>query len=400
MRRKFLFLVADGMGGWPGELDGLTAMEAARTPVMDSMAAGGLVGLARTIPAGMPPGSDVANMALLGFDPANHHTGRGPIEAAAQGLELGDDDLVWRMNVVSVTGFGKGETMLDYSAGHITSERSRPLVEALAAECAAASDLSPFAIFPGVQYRHLLVHRGGAFAPEARLAIRPPHDITGQPIDADLDALASSPLMWSLASRAARFLQGAHNATKANSIWPWGQGRALKLPSFQAATGMRGAVISAVDLIKGLGRAAGMAVLDVEGATGLLDTNYEGKVRAALDFLKDGDFVFVHLEGPDECGHGGDASGKAEAIARFDERVARPLREAHPDALFLVTCDHLTPVAKRTHVDDPVPFLLYGHGVEPGGAAGFTERLAASTGLVVERGHELLSFALAKAGMA
>lgn len=400
MRRKFLFLVADGMGGWPGELGGLTAMEAANTPVMDSMAAEGVVGLARTIPTGMPPGSDVANMALLGFDPAAHHTGRGPIEAAAQGLTLGDDDLVWRMNVVSVTGFGKGETMLDYSAGHISSEESRPLVEALAAECAEAGGLSPFSIHPGVQYRHLLVHRGGASGPEARLAIRPPHDITGQSIDDDLDQLASSPLMWNLASRAARFLQGPGNATKANSIWPWGQGRALKLPPFQAATGMKGAVVSAVDLIKGLGRAAGMAVLDVEGATGLLETNYEGKVQAALDFLKDGDFVFVHLEGPDECGHGGDAAGKAEAIARFDARVARPLRDAHPDAVFLVTCDHLTPVAKRTHVDEPVPFLLFGRGVEGAGAPVFTERTAAATGLAVTRGHELLAWALKTAGLA
>jgi 2,3-bisphosphoglycerate-independent phosphoglycerate mutase len=400
MRRKFLFLVADGMGGWPGELDQATAMEAAATPVMDSMASRGMVGLARTIPLGMPPGSDVANMALLGFDPAAHHTGRGPIEAAAQGLELAPDDLVWRCNLVSVTDYSSGGRMLDYSSGHITSEQSRPLIAELDEYCAKCSgDFAPFRFYPGVQYRHLLVQRGAASHPEAKLAIRPPHDITGQPIEEDLEAYRSSPLLWSLTRCAARFLQEPGNATKANAIWPWGQGKALTLPGFEEAYGMKGAVVSAVDLIKGLGRAAGMEVLDVEGATGLLDTNYEGKVRAAIDFLKHGDFAFVHLEGPDECGHGGDAAGKAEAVARFDARVAAPLLEAFPDAVFLVTCDHLTPIAKRTHVDDPVPFLLYGAGIASNGAARFSESQAAATGLSIDPGHTLLPWALAQAGL-
>lgn len=400
MRRKFLFLVADGMGGWPGELDAATAMEAAATPVMDAMARQGMVGLARTIPPGMPPGSDVANMALLGFDPASHHTGRGPIEAAAQGLELAEDDLVWRCNLVSVTDYSANGLMLDYSSGHITTEESRPLIQALDEYCAKCSDeFAPFRFHPGVQYRHLLVQRGAASQPEARLPIRPPHDITDQPIAQDLDAYRSSPLLWSLTRCAARFLEGSGNATKANAIWPWGQGRALTLPGFEQAFGMKGAVISAVDLIKGLGRAAGMEVIDVEGATGLLETNYEGKVRAAIDFLKRGDFAFVHLEGPDECGHGGDAKGKAEAVARFDSRVAAPLLEAFPDAVFLVTCDHLTPIAKRTHVDDPVPFVLFGQGIAQNGATAFSEAQAASTGLLVDEGHTLLAWALKQAGM-
>ncbi len=399
MRRKVLFLVADGMGGWPGELDGATAMEAAATPVMDKLAREGLVGLARTIPPGMPPGSDVANMALLGFDPASHHTGRGPIEAAAQGLELADDDLVWRCNLVSVSDYSSSGVMQDYSSGHITTEAARPLIERLDQECASCSgSYAPFRLLPGVQYRHLLVQRGAASAPEASFAVRPPHDITGQSIAPDLEVLRQSPLLWSLASCAARNL-ASDNPTKASAIWPWGQGRALRLPSFHAAFGMRGAVVSAVDLIKGLGRAAGMDVLDVPGATGLLDTNYQGKVQAALDYLEQGDFVFVHLEGPDECGHGGDAQCKAEAIARFDALVVEPLLAAHPEALCLVTCDHLTPVAKRTHVDDPVPFLLWGQGVESNGATGFSEAQAASTGLLVEPGHALLSWALERGGL-
>uniref|UniRef100_A0A7C4AHY1 2,3-bisphosphoglycerate-independent phosphoglycerate mutase n=1 Tax=Fundidesulfovibrio putealis TaxID=270496 RepID=A0A7C4AHY1_9BACT len=395
MARKILFLVADGMGGWPGEVDQATAMEAAATPQMDDMARKGLVGLARTIPPGMPPGSDVANMALLGFDPAAHHTGRGPIEAAAQGLELAGDDLVWRCNLVSVTDFSERGLMLDYSSGHISSEASRPLVDALDRFCASCSDdFAPFKFHKGVQYRHLLVQKAGASGLEADISIRPPHDITDQPIAQDVAAFKSSPLLWSLTRCAARFLAGEANATKANAIWPWGQGRALKLPAF----GMKGAVVSAVDLIKGLGRAAGMDVLEVEGATGLLDTNYEGKVQAAIDYLKKGDFAFVHLEGPDECGHGGDAAGKAEAIARFDSRVVKPLREAFPDALFLITCDHLTPIARRTHVDDPVPFLLYGSGVPANGAASFSEAQAAATGLRIDPGHALLAWALKQAG--
>jgi 2,3-bisphosphoglycerate-independent phosphoglycerate mutase len=401
MRRKFLFLVADGMGGWPGEIGQATAMEAAATPEMDAMAREGLVGLARTIPAGMPPGSDVANMALLGFDPSEHHTGRGPIEAAAQGLQLADNDLVWRCNLVTVTRYSSDGVMLDYSSGHITTEESRPLIKALDGYCASCSDdFAPFGFYPGVQYRHLLVQRGAADLPEAHLAIRPPHDITGQPIALDVEAYRSSPLLWTLTRCAARFLEREANTTRANAIWLWGQGRALKLPGFEPAFGLKGAVISAVDLIKGLGRAAGMAVLDVPGATGLLDTDYEGKVQATVNFLREGDFAFVHLEGPDECGHGGDAPGKAEAVARFDARVVKPLREAFPDAVFLVTCDHLTPIAKRTHVNDPVPFLLYGPGVGANGALSFSEAQARATGLSVDPGHTLLTWALAQAARA
>lgn len=392
MARTFIFLVADGMGGWPGEIGQATALEAAATPEMDRMAREGMVGLARTIPPGMPPGSDVANMALLGFDPGRHHTGRGPIEAAAQGLKLADDDLVWRCNLVSVTGYAEGGTMLDYSSGHITTDQARPLIESLDDRCARCSDrFAPFEFHTGVQYRHLLVQRGAAGSPEASLAIRPPHDITDQPIAPDIAAFRSSPLLWSLTRCAATLLAEESNTTKANAIWPWGQGRALKLPAF----GRAGAVISAVDLIKGLGRAAGMAVPEIEGATGLLETNYEGKVQAAKEFLESGgDFVFVHLEGPDECGHGGDGPGKAEAIARFDARVVRPLREAYPDALFLITCDHLTPLSKRTHVDDPVPFILWGRGVGSNGAERFSESQADGTGLIIEEGHRLLEFAL------
>lgn len=391
MKRKFVFLVADGMGGWPlEELGGKTVMEAADTPHMDSMARTGLCGLARTVPKGMPPGSDVANMSLLGFDPSRLHTGRGPIEAAAQGLKLACDDLVWRCNLSRVSALDPTGVMLDYSSGHITTAQAAPLVEQLSAMAAGTN----FEFHLGVQYRHLLVLRGGADSPDAASALRPPHDISGQPIASDLESLEACLSLKSLVYDAHALLTGPQNGTVANTIWPWGQGRVLSLPDFAQTHGLRGAVVTAVDLIRGLGRAAGMDVLDVEGVTGLLDTNYEGKVQAALDFLEHGDFVFVHIEAPDECGHAGNVADKVESVRRFDERVAGPMLRALPDAVFLVTCDHKTPIARKTHVDDPVPFVLWAEGLASNGASAFSESQSAATGLALERGHELLSWAL------
>jgi 2,3-bisphosphoglycerate-independent phosphoglycerate mutase len=390
---KTLFLIADGMGGWPLErLDGRTCMEAAQTPQMDELAAKGVVGRIHTIPEGMAPGSDVANMALLGFDPAAHHTGRGPIEAAAQGLTLDPDDLVWRLNLVNLTELDLDGRMLDYSAGHIPTEISAPIVQRLQERLGNDT----FTFVPGVQYRHLLVQKGGANTEDATLLINPPHDITDKPIRRDLAKYSKSAELWDLIHEGAQVLAEDWNETKARAIWPWGQGRPLSLPGFEAEYGMRGAVISAVDLIKGLGRAAGMAVVDVPGATGLLDTDYEGKVAAALEFLKDGDFVFVHLEGPDECGHGGDVAGKVEAISRFDARVVAPLREAlrGEECAWLCACDHFTPIAEKTHTTDPVPFLYHAPGCAPSGAAAFSERECAASGLDVAPGHGIVRWVL------
>jgi 2,3-bisphosphoglycerate-independent phosphoglycerate mutase len=390
---KLLYLIADGMGGWPlEELGGKTTMEAAHTPNMDELARTGAVGLAQTVPEGMAPGSDVANMALLGFDPAVYHTGRGPIEAAAQGLSLGPDDLVWRLNLVTVSKLTIDGAMRDYSSGHIASEISRPLVEKLQNKLGDET----YTFYPGIQYRHLLVQKDGALTDDAHLFINPPHDITDKPIKLDLRAFSKSPHLWDLLFEAHEFLADrSNNRSAANSIWPWGQGRPLNLPDFKATNGLDGAVISAVDLIKGLGFASNMSVLDVPDATGLLDTNYEGKVKAALSFLEDHDFVFVHLEGPDECGHGGSARDKVEAISRFDARIVAPLREALKDeeTAWIVTCDHFTPIKERTHTSDPVPFLLNGPGCPPSEVDGFSEKNAAS-GQKLDNGHELLAHAL------
>lgn len=401
--RTFLFLVGDGMGDWPmDELGGKTALQAAHTPNMDRLAGLGLTGLCHTVPDTMPPGSDVANMALMGFDPIVHHTGRGPIEAAAQGLELDENDLVFRLNLVTVSEFSAKGTMRDYSSGHIKTEDATALLEKLSTELAELMG-DDFEFFPGVQYRHLLVARDAADGPLSDLFTNPPHDILDQPIANDITEFEEYPELYAVLKKAAEILASPDNPTKANALWPWGQGRPLILPPFVQTYGMRGAVISAVDLVKGLGRAAGMRVMDIEGATGLLDTNYEGKVQAALDFIDGGgELVFLHVEAPDECGHGGVASEKVEAISRFDKRIVGPLMDAlwERNAAFLLGCDHFTPIAERTHTKDPIPFVLAWKGCEnPSGVAEYSEAAAGSTGLMIDPGFELIGWALAESGL-
>lgn len=391
---KLLFLIADGMGDWPvAELGGRTPLEAAETPAMDALATSCAAGLIRTVPQGMPPGSDVANMSLVGFDPAEHHTGRGPIEAAAQGLKLDPGDLVWRLNLVNVTSPDADGTMLDYSSGHIDTDLSTPLIEDLQANL--GDDV--FEFVPGIQYRHLLVQKGGADSPEAKLNIRPPHDITDQGMAQDIEEYGKSERLKTLFDAAAKRLARPENSTKARSIWPWGQGRPLILPDFKKTYGLSGAVVSAVDLVKGLGRAGGMDVIDVPGVTGLLDTNYQGKVDATLEYLRGGgEFVYLHVEAPDECGHSGIAKDKVEAITRFDARIVAPLIEAlkGEDVAFFVTCDHFTPLIERTHTTDPVPFLLHHPKATGHGMTAFSEANAMSTGVVLDKGHEALGYVL------
>ncbi|SDB04638.1 2,3-bisphosphoglycerate-independent phosphoglycerate mutase [Desulfonatronum thiosulfatophilum] len=391
---KLVFLIADGMGDWPvDELGGMTPLDAASTPHMDALAREGAVGLCRTIPDGMPPGSDIANMALLGCDPAQFHTGRGPIEAAAQGLALQTEDLVWRCNLVRVSALEPDGIMLDYSAGHIDTPTATQLIRLLQDRLGGkGADFHP-----GVQYRHLVVQPGKVSAPEATLGIRPPHDILDQQLGPDIQAYQQCPELWRLVQEAAELLDnGVNNSSQANAIWLWGQGRPLHLPHFTERFGRTGAVISAVDLVKGLGRAMGMAVLEVPGATGYLDTNYAGKVAAALQFLEQGDFVFLHVEAPDECGHQGSLENKVRAIADFDAQVVGPVLSGLQgrDVAVLVACDHLTPLVKRTHVSDPVPFLFRHPATVGPSTPRFTENLAASTGLILERGEDLLPWAL------
>jgi 2,3-bisphosphoglycerate-independent phosphoglycerate mutase len=390
---KTVFLVADGMAGWPLDiLGGRTSLQAASTPTLDLLAPKSRCGRCQTVPEGMPPGSDVANMSLLGYDPRTHHTGRGPIEAAAQGLTLDPSDLVWRMNLVRLTELAGEGVMQDYSSGHISTATAAPLV----ARLATMAEGGPFQPVQGIQYRHLLVQRGGALTSAADLAIRPPHDILDQNIAQDLEAYASFPELLEFIRSAHEYLR-ADTTSQATSVWPWGQGRPLTLPAFADRFGLRGAVVSAVDLVKGLGRAAGMDVLEVEGANGLIDTNYEGKVEAALNFLKHGDFVYLHVEAPDECGHMGDAELKKRAIELFDQRIVAPVLAAlaHEDATIVVTCDHFTPVVRRTHTEDAVPFLIYRtQAPRTDGPALFNEDTAQGAGLFLKEGPDLLKFCL------
>ena len=389
MRQKLLILIADGMGDYPvPELEGRTPLEAARTPNMDGLAELGLIGRCRTIPEGMPPGSDIANMGLLGFDPLAYHTGRGPIEASAQGLDLAKTDIVYRLNLCTVSQFSSQGVMLDYCAGHVDTETASKLIARLQESLQDGN----FRFIPGLQYRHLLLQPGGAEAPEATLEITPPHDLLNQSLAADIATYSRSPGLSRLVFEAARILKDANNPSQANAIWPWGQGKPLQLPAFQTLFQRSGGVISAVDLVKGLGRAAGLEVPDIPGATGLLDTDYRAKVEAALDILQTSDFVYLHLEGPDECSHAGDLGAKIEAIERFDRFIVGALRESMEtmQAACLIACDHLTPISVRTHTPDPVPFLFYNPRHKESDGLRFCERSAAESLIWLDSGQALL----------
>ncbi|HPW17366.1 MAG TPA: cofactor-independent phosphoglycerate mutase [Candidatus Aminicenantes bacterium] len=375
---RYAFLVGDGMADRPlAELGGKTPLEYAATPNMDRVAALGRVGRVRTVPAGLPPGSDVANMSLLGYDAAAHFQGRGPIEAASLGVALAPDETAFRCNLVTL----EGGLMADYSAGHITTAEARPVVLDLQAALGGAA----VRFHPGVSYRHLAVM---ADFP-AGLECTPPHDISGRPWEPHLPKGPGREAVLDLMARA-RPVLAAHPVNRrrveagrspATDIWLWGQGRALRLATLRERYGLTGSVISAVDLVRGLGVLAGLKVRPVEGATGYLGTNYAGKVAAARAALAGEDFVYLHVEAPDEMSHEGRAGGKVQAIEEFDRFVVGEMlawaREAG-DARVVVATDHETPVAIRTHAGGPVPYAVCGPGVGPGGAAAFNEAAAAA----------------------
>ncbi|MFW6055492.1 MAG: 2,3-bisphosphoglycerate-independent phosphoglycerate mutase [Thermodesulfobacteriota bacterium] len=392
MTRKLLFLIADGMGDYPlPELKGRTPLEAAKTPNMDRLASLGTLGLCRTIPRGMVAGSDIANMSLLGFDPAIYHTGRGPIEAAAQGLTCGKTDLIYRMNLCTVSEFSPKGVMLDHSGGHISGEDGGVLIQRLQRELLT----DDFVITPGFQYRHLLIQKEGALGMENNLNISPPHDLINKHLDRDLALFNQSRPLSDLVYQGARLLTDTGNPTRVNAVWPWGQGKPLSLPDYNNHFGYRGAVVSAVDLIKGLGRAAGMTVPDIPGATGLLDTDYQAKCETVRRLLEKNDFLYLHLEAPDECGHTGNIKDKIEAIRRFDNLILGPLLESVEEyrAGCLIACDHLTPIVKQTHTHDPVPFLFY-DPLRPSRSpvSGFSEQTAGDASLIIDPGYNLLPY--------
>jgi 2,3-bisphosphoglycerate-independent phosphoglycerate mutase len=391
---KYVILVGDGMGDYPiPELGGRTPLQAAAVPHLDDLARRGELGVARTIPEDMEPGSDVANLSVMGYDPARYHTGRAPLEAAALGVELKPNEVAFRCNLVTLRHEEGGLFMDSYSAGHITSEEARELIQAL--QAALGRDGRRF--YPGVSYRHLLVWTQG----RASWRTYPPHDFSGQEVgrlmtwDGPERSLwelikASWPVLKDQEINRRRLAQGKKPAT---SIWLWGQGRPPKLPTLKERFGLTGAVISAVDLIKGIGLYAGLKPIPVPGATGYLDTNYAGKVAAALTALKTLDLVFIHVEAPDEAGHSGDLKLKLQALEDFDAQVVGPLMTGLKELghhRVLVLCDHFTPLAVRTHTREAVPFALYDSRNPKDQLQFFTENDARETGLSLNQAADLL----------
>jgi 2,3-bisphosphoglycerate-independent phosphoglycerate mutase len=389
---KYVILVGDGMGDYPiPQLAGKTPLQAARTPHLDELARQGELGLARTIPPGQEPGSDIANLAIMGYDPERYHTGRAPLEAAALGVDLGPSEVAFRCNLVTLRQEDSGLIMEDYSAGHISSDEAQELIGTL--QAALGQDGRRF--YPGVSYRHLLVWDKG----DAAWRTYPPHDWTGKEVGHLMgkeaqplwDLIrASWPVLKDQAVNRSRVAAGKKPAT---SIWLWGQGHPPQMPTLQARFGLTGAVISAVDLIRGIGKYAGLTPILVPGATGFLDTNYAGKVEAALAALQEMDLVFVHVEAPDEAGHSGELALKLKAIEDFDAKVVGPMR-AGLDKLgnyrLLVLCDHLTPLAVRTHTPEPVPYVLYDSRTPGDQPRPYSEVAAKKAGLLLESGADLL----------
>jgi len=394
---RYVLLIPDGAADEPcDELDGRTPLEAAETPNMDALAKQGCVGLVRTIPAeAETPGSDVACLSLLGYDPRRHYTGRGPLEAISMGVDLEPADVAFRCNLVTC---GDDMTMVDYSAGQIPTPLAQELMEIVADDLGTAQ----LRFFPGISYRHLLVWRDGP----ADTHTTPPHDIMGEPIEKHLPQGDGAETLRQLIYDSYELLNGLdlnrrlrdQGRNPANMIWPWGQGRTMRLPSFALRWGVPGLAVAAVNLVRGIAKAAGLSAPEIPGATGNLETDFAAKGEAAAAGLERYGFVVVHVEAPDEASHQGDAEKKVWALEQFDREVVGPIirtAERFKEFRILLAPDHATPISARTHTREPVPFALAGSGIEADAADHFSEAIAAESGLVVEEGHRLIERLLA-----
>ena len=395
---KYLVLIPDGMADEKIEaLGNKTPMEAADKPTTDMLAAKSLVGLVSNVPEGIAPGSDAANMAILSFDPKVYSKGRSPLEAVSMGLQMNETQVAFRCNIVTLSEDEEYDekTIIDHSADEISTEEADQLIKAVEAQL--GNELRHF--YTGVSYRHCILWEGV----EDNYPFTPPHDILGRKIKEYLPSgelgekyHALMKASWDILDKhPINEARRAKGLRPANSIWLWSPGNKPALPSFKDKWGMDGAVISAVDLIKGIGLCAGMKSIDVEGVTGNVHTNYEGKAQAAIDAFKEGyDYVYVHLEGPDECGHRAETENKVLSIELIDKKVLSPiyeyLKECGEDFKIMILPDHPTPVSLRTHTMDPVPFMIYSSTEEKEGVATFTEESAAETGLYISAGHTLM----------
>lgn len=395
---KYLVLLCDGMADYPvEELGNKTPMGASFTPSMDKLAKASGIGLVKTVADNMKPGSDVANLAVLGYDPQVYYSGRSPLEAGSIGIDMKPTDVSFRCNLVTLSDEENYEdkTILDYCADDISTEEARVLVEYLAEHF----NNDEFKLYSGVSYRHCLIWDNGTMDVGT---LTPPHDITGKPIKEYIPAHKNAAKLYDMMKKSYDILKNhpvnqariARGKRPANSMWFWGEGVRKALMPFEEKYGLKGSMISAVDLLKGIGKFSGMNVVEVQGATGYIDTNFEGKAKAAIDeFEKGQDFVYIHLEAPDECGHRHEIENKKKSLELIDEKVLTPVLEAlekYDDYKVLIMPDHATPLALKTHTNDPIPFLMYHKKNEISGCEEFTEETAKSTGEYVENGHELL----------
>lgn len=396
---KYAVILGDGMADWKiPALGDKTCLEAAKTPTLDALAPEAEVGLCKTVPDGMKPGSDVANMSVLGFNPKDYYTGRSPLEAVSMGIELSDTDVTLRCNLVTLSDEENYEdkTMADYSAGEISTQEAAELINYLK----KYFDDERMTLYPGISYRHCLVVRNGVTGH----SLTPPHDISDKKIAAYLPEGELGAKYLEMMKKSYELLKNhpvnlariAAGKRPANSIWLWGEGTKPGLSPFEKLHDLKGGIISAVDLVKGIGILAGMKVIEVEGATGNYDTNFRGKAEAAAKALTDGlDFVYIHMEAPDECGHHGDAEHKIYSIEQIDgvviPTIISALEKAGGHYAILVCPDHPTPCACKTHISDPVPYLIYTDTKNlSNGARRYTEDEAASTGTYVAEGHKLI----------
>jgi 2,3-bisphosphoglycerate-independent phosphoglycerate mutase len=393
---KYIVLIGDGMADYPiKELGERTALEVAQTPNMDFIARAGRLGRLKTIPDKMNPASDVANISILGYDPEKFYTGRGPLEAANLGINLEEDDIAFRCNLVTVSG----DTLIDYSAGHISSKEAQVLIKVINQKLGN----SRIRFYPGVGYRHLMLVKDGQKERLDAVVCEPPHDIVGQGISENLPKGPGAEVLIKLMEESRKILEKHEinlvridlKENPANMIWLWGQGKKPDMPKFLEKYGLKGSVISAVDLIKGLGKILGLEVINVPGATGYYDTDYEGKAKAALKCLEEKDFVFLHVEAPDEAGHNGDLREKITAIERFDQLVVGTILNAFKrkkNYRILVLPDHYTPISVKTHTPEPVPFGIFGRGIIARGFLNYSEKEAEKSDLYFERGYELMDY--------
>ena len=395
---KYVVLLCDGMADRPvDELGGLTPMEKAFKPNMNMLAKKAEVGLVKTVADGLKPGSDVANLSVLGYDPAVYYSGRSPLEAGSIGIDMKPTDVSLRCNLVTLSDEENydDKTIIDYCAGDISTAEAKILVDSLK----EVFDNDEFTLYAGVSYRHCLIWNNGTLDLGT---LTPPHDITGKPIKGHLPNHPNAKKLYEMMKKSYDVLKNhplnleriARGERPANSMWFWGEGVRKPLASFEEKFGLRGSMISAVDLLKGIGKFSGMNVVNVEGATGYLDTNFEGKAQAAIDELKNGsDFVYIHVEAPDECGHRHEIENKVKSIELIDKKILGPLLQAleeYDDYKIMILPDHPTPLSLRTHTNDPVPYMIYHKKGETAGVENLCEKSAEATGNYQAVGHKLI----------